>query len=83
VLVASITVDDHRLDDLLDDLGTLAPNAFFTVTPLRTREPYPFRPGSSRSPRPPGNHPDQAPPAPQPSNQIQTDPSRTWSRDST
>jgi uncharacterized protein YebE (UPF0316 family) len=34
VLVASITVDERRLADLLDDLGQLAPQAFWTVTPL-------------------------------------------------
>ena len=45
ILTVSITVDDERLDDLQDDLGRLAPNAFWTVTRLSTARAATLPPG--------------------------------------
>jgi uncharacterized protein YebE (UPF0316 family) len=45
VLTVSITVDDERLDDLQDDLGRLAPDAFWTVTRLSTARAPTLPPG--------------------------------------
>ena len=67
VVVASVTVDDQRLDDLLDDIGRLAPEAFWTVRAVRAAQPSVLPPGltqitgaprhrrppASRAPRPP------------------------------
>ena len=47
VLVASITVDDDRLDTLIDDITALAPDAFWTVRPVRAGRPVPLTPASN------------------------------------
>ena len=42
VVIASVTVDEHRLHPLLDDLRQIAPDAFWTVRTVRTAKAVPL-----------------------------------------
>jgi uncharacterized protein YebE (UPF0316 family) len=50
VEVLSVTVDDHCLADLLTDLGNLVPDAYWTVTPLRSARPRQAAPSGPQHP---------------------------------